>query len=458
MILQSHRALARLSYFRPQCLDKRVSLAVNVARVSTQLRSCIGAYDDALCTSTSTFSSSLPYRPYATNAVSRPKAHTGRTTSAPRKKAATAKATTSPTAPTTEESTTKKPASKKPAAKKSAAKKPKTTPKKKSKPRTKAKSTKARKKPTKAKKRPLTPAQKEEQTKQKHLQNIKDLKKKALEIPTKLPISAFTVLLTEQMKERHGTVKPNATNVAKDCSAIYRSFSPEQREHYNHIANQNRAVNARQYGQWIRSFTPVQIHQANLARLQLRRKTKKMWQKLEDERLVTGLRTSWSFFVAARFKSGDLAGLQVGEATKLMSSEWRALSADDKKVYTQAAEEDSAREKDLPKMYPSLLLLLTTSFLLHHLTSAIPAGPLARPVPGALLVNAQDLTPEDRANLTKWTIEVNGRNYAVSRPSALGGRRPRSGVMWPEGSAGKYFLDFHDFKTDIQWSRGQAVL
>ncbi|KAI4091441.1 MAG: hypothetical protein LQ344_004133 [Seirophora lacunosa] len=109
-------------------------------------------------------------------------------------------------------------------------------------------------------------------------------------------------------------------------------------------------------------------------------------------------------------------------------------------------------------MYPSLLLLLTTSFLLHHLTSAIPAGPLARPVPGALLVNAQDLTPEDRANLTKWTIEVNGRNYAVSRPSALGGRRPRSGVMWPEGSAGKYFLDFHDFKTDIQWSRGQAVL
>ncbi|KAI4091440.1 MAG: hypothetical protein LQ344_004132 [Seirophora lacunosa] len=339
MILQSHRALARLSYFRPQCLDKRVSLAVNVARVSTQLRSCIGAYDDALCTSTSTFSSSLPYRPYATNAVSRPKAHTGRTTSAPRKKAATAKATTSPTAPTTEESTTKKPASKKPAAKKSAAKKsaakkPKTTPKKKSKPRTKAKSTKARKKPTKAKKRPLTPAQKEEQTKQKHLQNIKDLKKKALEIPTKLPISAFTVLLTEQMKERHGTVKPNATNVAKDCSAIYRSFSPEQREHYNHIANQNRAVNARQYGQWIRSFTPVQIHQANLARLQLRRKTKKMWQKLEDERLVTGLRTSWSFFVAARF------------------NEWRALSADDKKVYTQAAEEDSARyEQEVKAVY-----------------------------------------------------------------------------------------------------------
>ncbi|KAL9008674.1 MAG: hypothetical protein Q9173_006219, partial [Seirophora scorigena] len=115
-------------------------------------------------------------------------------------------------------------------------------------------------------------------------------------------------------------------------------------------------------------------------------------------------------------------------------------------------------------MYPFLLLLLTTSFLLsthHHLTSAIPAGPLNgphSPAPGALLVNPQHLTPEDRANLTKWTIEVNGRNYAVSRPSRLGGKRPRSGTMWPEGSAGKYFLDFYDFKSDIQWQRGQAVL
>ncbi|KAL9008675.1 MAG: hypothetical protein Q9173_006220 [Seirophora scorigena] len=275
MILQSHRALARLSYFRPQCLDKRVSLALNVARVSTQLRSRIGAYDDALCTSTSAFSSSLPCRPYATDAVSRPKAHTGRTTSAPRKKAATAKATTSATAPTTEESTTKKPAPKKPAAKKSAAKKPaakkpKTTPKKKSKPRTRAKSTEARKKPTKAKKRPLTSEQKEKQTKREHLQAIKDLKKKALEVPTKLPTSAFSVLLSEQMKERHVEVKQGAGVVAKDCSARYRSFSPEQRE------------------------------------------SKALQPYRQSE--------------------------QGGEC-----AEWRALSADDKKVYTQAAEEDSAR-------------------------------------------------------------------------------------------------------------------
>lgn len=225
MILQSHRALARLSHFSSQCLDKRVPLALNVTRVSTQIQSRLANYD-ALGTSTPTFSSSLPYRPYATNAVSRPKAHTGRTTSAPRKKAETAKATTSDAA-----ATTKKPATKKPAAKKSAAKKPKTSPKKKSKPRTRAKSTKARKKPTKAKKRRLTPKQKEEQAKQKGRQTLKDLKEKALTIPKKLPATAYSVLLSEQMKARRAGGKRDPTRViTKDCGTMYHSLSPEQRE------------------------------------------------------------------------------------------------------------------------------------------------------------------------------------------------------------------------------------
>ncbi|KAL8645099.1 MAG: hypothetical protein Q9210_006894 [Variospora velana] len=338
MILQSHRALARLSHFSSQCLDKRVSLALNVTRVSTPIQSRLAKYD-GLGTSTPTFSSSLPYRPYATNAVSRPKAHTGRTTSAPRKKAATAKATTSDAA-----ATTKKPPTKKPAAKKSAAKKPKTSPKKTSKPRTRAKSTKARKKPTKAKKRPLTPKQKEEQTKQKGRHTLKDLKEKALTIPKQLPASAYSVLLSQQMKERNAGDKQDPVKViAKDCSTIYRSLSPEQREHYNHIANQNRATNKRQYGEWIRSFTPIQIRQANAARAQLKRKTKAGWPKLGDERQVKRFRNVYSFFLSARYKSGDLAGVPFVEASKLIGSEWKALSADEKKAYLQSAEEDSAR-------------------------------------------------------------------------------------------------------------------
>ncbi|KAI4141036.1 MAG: hypothetical protein LQ341_003628 [Variospora aurantia] len=336
--LQEIKATADAILMNSQCLDKRVSLALNVTRVSTQIQSRLANYDP-LGTSTPTFSSSLPYRPYATNAVSRPKAHTGRTTSAPRKKAETAQATTSDAA-----ATTKKPPTKKPAAKKSAAKKPKTSPKKKSKPRTRAKSTRARKKPTKAKKRRLTPKQKEEQAKQKGRQTLKDLKEKALTIPKKLPATAYSVLLLEQMKARRAGGKRDPTRViTKDCGTMYHSLSPEQREHYNHIANQNRATNKRQYGEWIRSFTPIQIRQANTARVQLKKKTKASWPKLWDERQVKRFRNTYNFFLTARHKSGDFAGVPFVEASKLIGREWKALSADEKKAYLQSAEEDLAR-------------------------------------------------------------------------------------------------------------------
>lgn len=105
------------------------------------------------------------------------------------------------------------------------------------------------------------------------------------------------------------------------------------RKHYNHIANQNKATNQARYREWIRSFTPTQIHEANNARLLLKKKkTSGSWTKLEDERLAKRPRNDFSYFVEDRFKSGDFAGMKLGEAAKLMGGEWRALSANEKQV------------------------------------------------------------------------------------------------------------------------------
>ncbi|KAL8929971.1 MAG: hypothetical protein Q9208_001115 [Pyrenodesmia sp. 3 TL-2023] len=341
MALLGTRALARLSHLSSQCLDKRVSLAWNIARVSAQQTSSLGGHE-AICAARPTFNVSLPSRLYATNAVSRPKAHTGRTTSAPRKKASTT--TKAPTAGA--QGRPKKPAAEKATAK---APKPRTTkastskakPKTKSKPRTRAKSTKARKKPAKAKKRRLTPEQVEKKAKQKNRQAIKDLKVKALTPPKKLPSTAYVVFIAERTQKGGAAAGPSAI---KECARIYKSFSPEEREHYNHIANQNKATNQARYREWIRSFTPTQIYEANNARLSLKKKKiSGSWTKLEDERLAKRARNNYSYFVKDRFKSGDFAGMGLAEAAKLMGGEWRALSANEKQAYSRRAEEDMAR-------------------------------------------------------------------------------------------------------------------
>lgn len=51
-----------------------------------------------------------------------------------------------------------------------------------------------------------------------------------------------------------------------------------------------------------------------------------------DERSVKRPLTLFGLFVSQRWASGDLAGLKVGEATKLASSEYKKLSASELQV------------------------------------------------------------------------------------------------------------------------------
>ena len=157
-------------------------------------------------------------RTYAQRAVSRPKAHTGRTTTAARK------------APTT----SKTKAAKKPAPKK---KTPKAVPKAKSKakprikpkpkPAKKKKRAKAKPKPKPKVKKPkkvLTEAEKLALTKRK-------LKTTALKPPSGAPHTAWTVFLGEKAKATNTAGgKGHAASVAKGASAEYKQLTPEQVE------------------------------------------------------------------------------------------------------------------------------------------------------------------------------------------------------------------------------------
>ena len=154
-------------------------------------------------------------RTYAQSAKSRPKAHTGRTTTAARK------------APTT----SKTKAAKKPAPQK---KTPKAVPKAKSKakPRIKAKPKPAKKKKAKAKAKPKRKVKKPKLT---EAQKAAALKKKltatALKPPHGLAYTAWQVFAVQKMKATEGGISSkNIGPVMKNASAEYKQLTPEQVE------------------------------------------------------------------------------------------------------------------------------------------------------------------------------------------------------------------------------------
>lgn len=277
---------------------------------------------------------SIGRRSFASKPASRPKAHTGRTTSKPRKKA----------------TTTTKPAASKTASTANATPKPKAGPKPKArtsakaKPKTKAKA-KSKAKPKVRVKKVLTAERVAKATAKKEKGRIQELKQKILTVPKELPRTAYAVVLTEMSKTSHSLC-------GKEAAAKYKSLTPEELEvtshppikpsitdglllqHYNHIANTNAAANKVAYEKWILSHPPDEIRTANQARKSLGRLLKKprSYHPLHDERLVNLPLTSFMRFHLERLDSGDYKHMTIPERGRLIGREWRELSASEKKV------------------------------------------------------------------------------------------------------------------------------
>ncbi|KAF2746461.1 hypothetical protein M011DRAFT_478078 [Sporormia fimetaria CBS 119925] len=233
------------------------------------------------------------------------------------KKAASTKTKKTTKTGTRKRSTTSKATTKKAAPKKKAAAK---KPKKKAAP--KARATKKR-----------TPEQK---AAEKRTTLIRELKKKALKEPhPPRRLSALNVFIAEATAGSEG----NATGALTTAVEKFKALSPAEREHYNHLANERSAARLNEYNTWVHSYTVEQIHQANLARRHLKRifsdKEKiAHTDPIKDDRRVKKAATGYSKFVSERASSGDFTGIKVTERFKLISNEWKALTADQKKAYS----------------------------------------------------------------------------------------------------------------------------
>ncbi|KAF2003229.1 hypothetical protein P154DRAFT_100480 [Amniculicola lignicola CBS 123094] len=258
-----------------------------------------------------------------------------------------ATAATKPTA-TVKKAVKKTAAAKKTTPRKTAAKKaaPKKTAAKKTKAKTTKKATKAKPKKKKAvakpKAKPKRRVKKVPTPEEKAKLQLKALKAKALRDPGRGTVSAFAIFLGEFAKANHGK-EGGITKAAVDGAAKFKTLTPAEREHYNHVAAEATTARRAEYDAWVKSHTPDEIRIANLARASLRRKSKtasgrpfKHTQKIHDDRQVAGAAGPYATFTGERFASGDMKGIAAGDAVKLIAVEWKALGASEKKKYTDS--------------------------------------------------------------------------------------------------------------------------
>lgn len=216
MLLQGGWPAARLSQLKPQCLgSRRTLLTSNIQRVSIQYK-ILSTSQDFVSRPQTSLVTPLARRTYAQKPVSRPKAHTGRTTTAARK------------APTT----SKTKAAKEPAVKKTSPKAvPKTKSKAKPRIKPKPKPRKAKAKP-KLKRKVLSEKQKAARATQHSKDQIKALKEEALlSTPKGLPATAWTVFSSEKFKSSTDTGgRSNLGSTVKALAPEFKKFEPERLE------------------------------------------------------------------------------------------------------------------------------------------------------------------------------------------------------------------------------------
>ena len=348
MIVPTGRSLFRLSTNSP-CRTYTVDARyLALQRVSAIFAALSTSSRPIPSQSTSSIPSYRRYETTTTKAVSRPKAHTGRTTSTTKKSTAKKPATTK-----VKETTTVK----KTAAKPKAKSKSKTEPKTKSKAKSKAKKPVKRNVKRKTKK---SPTEKEAKNKK-----IRELKVKALKLPKQQPATSWLVYWINYIKENK---KPDGLAIgglAKEASAKFKNIIPEEREvcafshrpilnspqtpppsflqlltstpcqqHWNHVANQNKSANQAMLKDWLESRPVEEITQAQLARKHLRRLGVRgqYGSLLHDERRLKRPVNARNLFYQDRVASGDFRGISNKDRFKMMSDEFAKLSVAEKEV------------------------------------------------------------------------------------------------------------------------------
>ncbi|KAJ5589192.1 hypothetical protein N7537_011870 [Penicillium hordei] len=203
---------------------------------------------------------------------------------------------------------------------------------------------------SKAKKAPLSEKQQEDLKVKQQRAHIKELKATALVRPKRLLASAYSLAMTEKLQELKGQYPvKEAWSISVEHAT---SLSPQEKERLQAQADANRAANAAAYDSWVKSHTPLQIREANTARLTLSRIGKKNYRAIKDDRLPKTPQSAYIIFVTHRMDTLGYQGKPGTETFKDISAEWTKLPQSEKDHYHKLQVEDRQRyEKEHQKVY-----------------------------------------------------------------------------------------------------------
>ncbi|KAJ5777448.1 hypothetical protein N7520_000694 [Penicillium odoratum] len=196
------------------------------------------------------------------------------------------------------------------------------------------------------KKRELTEKQKEklkeDKEKKKQRDHINALKETALEPPKKLTVSAHLVALQSKLAELKSQY-PTQKEAFGAASSAVKDIPAHEYERHQIQAAENRAANEAALISWLKSYTPLQIKKANVARRALAKLTGKPYKPIQDDRQVKRPLIPFVRFANERKASGDLKSMAPTESFKRIGEEWKSLTEAEKEPFNKLYREDQER-------------------------------------------------------------------------------------------------------------------
>lgn len=198
--------------------------------------------------------------------------------------------------------------------------------------RGKKKTTKKAKPAPKPKKKELTEKQKEQKDAKEKRDKLRELKAQALVPPKKLPDNYYVVGFQLKLGDAIKTGQ-KASEAFKSASTLTKAAGEEEKQRYTETAESNKATNRANYENWVKSYTPLQIKEANLARKRLSKLTAKNVRPIIDDRLVKLPKTSYVIFFTERMGQGDFKHMALKDIVSKVAEEWKGLTGPEKEKY-----------------------------------------------------------------------------------------------------------------------------
>ncbi|KAF3392954.1 hypothetical protein DPV78_009549 [Talaromyces pinophilus] len=222
-------------------------------------------------------------------------------------------------------------------------------------PKPKKKAAKKRKPKKKVKKvRKLSEDALEKRRKQRQEQKVKDTIKaliaeslKKEEPKLRSPI-AWNLFVSEKLKGIAD--KDGKSSALRDIAVQYRELPESQRETLGQEATKLSKENGEKMREWVHSYSPLRIKQANAARKLLPKYMAKHEKSpiiklspIHDDRQVKRPVSAFLWFFKERVATGEYRGLPVTEISERVKAEWLNTSDSEKQLYLTKAEEDRRR-------------------------------------------------------------------------------------------------------------------